>query len=119
MAKNVEDLERENKDLKNQVSVLEQKLSLYQRDATIRGYYVQNKIANQQIDILENFKLADEIKTNPKDDKYYDRAKSLWEGMPDMIAGLNKLKTELKITGNEDRDRKNVPLVERLAETRS
>ena len=39
--------------------------------------------------------------------------------MPDTIAGLNKLKVELKITGNEDKDKKNVPLVERLAETRN
>jgi hypothetical protein len=113
------DIERENKDLKKQVEVLEQKLALYQKDATIRGYYVQNKIANQQIDILEGFNLPEEIKKSPKDDKYFDRAKGLWEGMPDMIAGLNKLKAELKITGNEDKDKKNVPLAERLAETRN
>ena len=43
---------------------------------------------------------------------------ALWEGMPDMIAGLNKLKIELKITGEKDKDEKKVPLAERLAETR-
>jgi hypothetical protein len=115
----MEDYKKLYEEEKKKVSVLEQTLALYQKDATFRGYYVQNKIANQQIDILENFDLEGEIKKNPKDDKYFDRAKGLWEGMPDMIAGLNKLKTELKITGNEDRDKKNVPLVERLAETRN
>lgn len=114
----IDDLKRENRELKQKVSVLEQKLALYQKDATIRGYYVQNKIANQQIDILDSFDLADEIKKNPKDDKYFDRAKGLWESMPDMISGLNKLKMELRVTGNEDKDKRNVPLVERLAETR-
>ena len=111
--------ERKIKDLEQKVSVLEKQLSLYQKDATIRGYYVQNKIINQQIDILENFDLNTEIKNNPKDDKYYDRAMKIKDGMPDDIIGLNKLKVELKITGNEDKDKKNVPLAERLAETRN
>ena len=100
------------------IDSLKKELELYKKDATFRGYYVQNKIVNQQIDILEAFNLMDEIKSNPKEDKYYDRAMKLSEGLPDAIIGLNKLKVELKITGNEDRDKKNVPLVERLAETR-
>lgn len=112
MSDTIESLKRENEALKKE-------LALYKKDATYRGFYVQNKIANQQIDILENFDIETEIKKNPKDDKYFDRAKGLWEGMPDMISGLNKLKTELKITGNEDKDKKNVPLAERLAETRN
>jgi FMN phosphatase YigB (HAD superfamily) len=119
MAEAIEELRRENTRLKETVSKLEKENALYKKDATYRGYYVQNKIANQQIDILEDFDIETEIKKNPKDDKYFDRAKGLWEGMPDMIAGLNKLKSELKITGNEDKDKKNVPLVERLAETRT
>lgn len=112
MAESIESLKKENESLKKE-------LELYKKDATYRGYYVQNKIVNQQIDILEQFNLKDEIKSNPKEDKYYDRAMKISEGMPDTIIGLNKLKVELKITGNEDRDKKNVPLVERLAETRT
>jgi len=106
-------------ELKKRIATLEKENDLYKKDATFRGYYIQNKIVNQQIDILEKFDLCEEIKKTSKDDKYYDRTKALWEGMPDTIAGLNKLKVELKITGNEDKDRKNVPLVERLAETRN
>lgn len=103
---------------KRKSSLLEKELLRYKKDATYRGYYVQNKIANQQIDILEDFDLESEIKKSPKEDKYFDRAKGLWEGMPDMISGLNKLKVELKITGSDVKD-KNVPLAERLAETRN
>lgn len=112
MAESIESLKMENEALKKE-------LELYKKDATYRGFYVQNKIVNQQIDILEKFNLEHEIKSNPKEDKYYDRAMKISEGMPDTIIGLNKLKVELKITGNEDRDKKNVPLVERLAETRT
>lgn len=115
----IDDLKKENNRLKSQVEKLEKENALYKKDATFRGYYVQNKIVNQQIDILEEFNLDEEIKKNPKDDKFYDRAMKLSEGMPDTIIGLNKLKVELKITGNEDKDKKNVPLAERLAETRN
>tara|TARA_R110000868_G_C10606544_1_gene741003 strand:+ start:142 stop:498 length:357 start_codon:yes stop_codon:yes gene_type:complete len=114
----IDDLKRELADEKKKVALLERQNALYTDDATIRGYYVQNKIANQQINILDEFKFSDEIKKTTKDDKYYDRAKALWEGMPDMIAGLNRLKIELKITGNQNNDMKKVPLAERLAETR-
>lgn len=105
--------------VKKELDAVKKELELYKKDAIYRGYYVQNKIVNQQIDILEDFNLKDEIKSNPKEDKYYDRAMKISEGMPDTIIGLNKLKTELKITGNEDKDKKNVPLIERLAQTRN
>lgn len=115
----IDDFKRDNANLKRELEAALKTIDLYRNDATVRGYYVQNKIANQQIDILEDFKLSEEIKKTTKDDKYYDRAKALWEGMPDTISGLNKLKAELKITGNEDKDKKNVPLIERLAQTRN
>lgn len=107
----IDQLKKENENIKKEIL-------LYKKDATFRGYYVQNKIINQQIDILEDFDLKNEIKTNPKEDKYYDRAMKISEGLPDAIIGLNKLKVELKITGNENKDR-DVPLAERLAETRN
>lgn len=114
----IDDLKKQLADEKRKVAVLERQNALYTDDATIRGYYVQNKILNKQVNILDEFKFSEEIKKTSKDDKYYDRAKALWEGMPDMIAGLNKLKIELKITGEKDKDEKKVPLAERLAETR-
>ena len=106
-------------DFEKQVKVLEQRLRLYETDATFRGYYALNKIANEQIDILNSFKLSDEIGNNPQDDKKYDRVKSIWEGVKGIIRDLNSLKAELKITGNEDKDTKKVPFIERVAETRN
>lgn len=119
MAETIDELKKLLEAEKRKVAALEQKLSLYQKDATIRGYYVQNKVVNQQIDLLDNFNLDKEIKLNPKEDKFYDRAMSLSDNLPKTIAALNQLKIELKITGNEDRDKKNVPLAERFAETRN
>lgn len=118
MAESVEELKKLLEQEKRKVSFLEKEIALYKTDATIRGYYVQNRIVNQQLDILEKFNLETEIKLNPKEDKFYDRAMSLSDNMTKTITSLNALKLELKITGNEDKDRKNVPLAERLAESR-
>ena len=118
MAETVEELKKLLEKEKQKVAFLEKENRLYKMDATIRGYYVQNKIVNQQIDLLDKFSLETEIKLNPKEDKFYDRAMSLSDNMPKTIASLNALKTELKITGNEDKDKRSVPLAERLAESR-
>lgn len=105
-------------ELKKQVNVLEQRLALYEKDAIVRGYYILNKIVNQQVDVLSKFSLSEEITKNPKDDKYYDRTKGLWEGLKGMILDLNGLKSELRLSGDENKDSRNVPFIETVATKR-
>lgn len=104
--------------LQKQVEALEKRLQLYENDSVYRGYYVLNQVVNQQIDILKTLDLASEIMQNPKEDKKYDRVKAIWEGLKEMISDLNALKIELKLTGDEDKDKKKVSFVETLAEKR-
>jgi hypothetical protein len=118
MAEDIEYIKKYEQEQKK-VSVLEQRLSLYQKDATFGGYYALNNIVNQQVKILNEFELNKEISLNPKEDKKYDRVKSIWEDLSKMITALNSLKTELKISGNEEKDSKDVPLIEQFAEKRS
>jgi hypothetical protein len=107
------------KELQKKVDALEQQLRLYENDSIYRGYYVLNKVVNEQIDILKSMNLASEIGLNPKEDKKYDRIKAIWEGLKGMITDLNTLKVDLKITGDEHRDSKKVPFNDRIAENRS
>jgi hypothetical protein len=104
--------------LNKKIAVLEQRLSAYENDAVYRGYYALNKIVNQQVDVLNEFNLKSEISQNPKEDKKYDRVKNVWEGLKAMIIDLNALKTELRLTGNEERDNKKVPFIESVATKR-
>ena len=90
---------------KKKVSVLEQKLAVYENDDLEReGYYALKYWVKQQIDIVKDFQLSEEIKKNPKEDKYYDRVKALGEDMKKMISDLNTLRSELKISQKEDRE---------------
>lgn len=93
-------------DYKKKVAILEQKLASYEKDSAYRGYYALNKMVNLHIDIINTFKLKEEIEKSPKDDKKYDRVKGLWEGLRGMIQDTSALKSELNITGNEEVDTK-------------
>ena len=91
--------------LKKQVSVLEQKIALYENEELEKeGYYALKGLVKQQIDIIKEFKLSEEIIKNPKDDKYYDRVKAVGEGLKSMITDLKLLRSELKITFKEEKD---------------
>lgn len=86
------------------VSVLEQKLRLYESPGDMRSYYSMQKILNEQSDFLNAFDLSSQIKIYAKEDKLYDRACDLWEKLPGNISKMNALKSELSITGDEKKD---------------
>lgn len=109
---------RELNEERKKVSVLEQKLRLYENDGTIGGYYALNRIVNQQTDFLNKFSLDAEIGGDPKLDKKYDRAEKIWDKFGGLIRELDTLRVELKITGSEDRDVKKVSFTAGIAERR-
>lgn len=93
------------KELEKKIKVLEQQLSEKEKiikDPSKRGYYALCRMLYQQIEYLEKFDLRVQIEGNPKEDKIYDRAKGLWEGLKTMILDCRTLKQELKISAEED-----------------
>lgn len=92
------------------VSVLEQRLARYEKDPELNGYYTLKSIINQQIEYLQAFNFNTEIKSSPKEDKVYDRAKAIWEGLKTMIIDLQNLEVAIKSIGkkvektDEDKD---------------
>ncbi len=114
----IEEVEKQLSDEKKKVTVLEQRMQRYEKDAVFRGYYALNSIVNQQVDLLNTFILKDKIDESKKESAYYDRAKGIWEGLKGMITDLNSLKADLKITGDESYDNKDVPFIETVAQTR-
>lgn len=101
------------------VEELKKKLELYEKDAEKRAYYALVRIVNMQVDYLNNFDIKNKIAGKASEDATFARTQGIWENLPKMISSLNELKIALKIKGNDDPDRKNVPLAERLAETRN
>lgn len=93
------------KELEKKIKVLEQQLAEKEKiikDPSKRGYYALSYVVYQQIEFLEKFNLKTAIAASPKEDKEYDRAKGLWEGMKTMILDLRSLKQELKISSEDE-----------------
>lgn len=101
---------------KKKTSLLEKENQLFSKDPSKRGYFSLVRIANQTIDILNDFKLSTEIGIF---DKKYDRVKSLWEGLKPMLLEIKSLRIEMKITAkDEDKEVEETPFIETLAQTR-
>lgn len=107
------DFKTENNNLKQQLKVVLDRLAVYEdEDLEREGYYAFKLWVRQQVDIVKDFKLDEEIKKNPKDDKFYDRVKALGEGLKSSLTDLKTLRTELRITYKEEKEeegkRKNI-----------
>lgn len=103
MAENLDELKRDNANLRRQLEVAMQKLSVYEdQDLEREGYFALKFWVRQQVDIVKDFKLDEEIKKNPKDDKFYDRVKALGEGLKSSISDLKVLRTDLRISHKDD-----------------
>src|ERR1700689_3964120 len=88
--------------LKKQISVLEQRLALYENDPQKNGDYVFRRILNQQVEYLKGFTIKDKIQGKASEDATYARSKDMWEGLPKMISDMNTLKKELNIDPKEE-----------------
>ncbi len=98
MAENIEDLRN--------------RLSLFENDASKRGFYSLNRIVNQQIEFLNTFNIKSKISSEEKADVVtYKNAKELWENLPKMISALNQLRIEMKIDGDDEGDIQKIPPV--------
>lgn len=79
-------------------------------DVATRSYATMVKILEQQIEFLDSVKIKNIISSEEKTATItYKNAKELWEGMPDTVLKLNKLKAELGIEYVE-KEEKYVPI---------
>lgn len=87
---------------KKKVSVLEQKLSLYENDPEKSGFFALRRILNQQVEYLRGFTIKDKIAGKASEDATYARSKDMWESLPKMISDVNNLKIELRINKDDE-----------------
>lgn len=87
------------------IDELKKRLSLFENDASKRGFYTLNRIVNQQVEFLNTFSITTKISSDDKADiVMYKNAKDLWENLPKMISSLNQLRDEMKIDGDTEGD---------------
>lgn len=70
-------------------------------DSSKRSFYALNRIINQQVEILNDFDIADNIAGKKNENAAFERVQSLWKGLQALQADLSKMRSELKIDGEE------------------
>lgn len=107
----IEDLKKENKELKDRLHEINS-------NPEISAFYALRKMLSQQTKRLNKFDLEREISQNSKEDKVYERTMDIVIKMPKMISELNALRSEMKLSGDERKDTEDMPFIESIAETR-
>ncbi len=100
------------------IKELQQELDLYKKDPQKRGYFALIRILNQQVDYLNQFNIKSNIGGKASEDATFARTQGIWEKLPTMISSLNELRTELRITKDDEADYSSTPFIETIAQTR-
>ncbi len=95
---------QEAEDIKKRLRYLELKFGLSEYDPAIEGYAVLVKLLKDQNSYLDKISIKDLIASEDSGKKAeFERAKGLWEKLPDLIKKLRELKYELDIEPKEEK----------------
>jgi hypothetical protein len=91
--------------LKAKIKEYERRMGIGEFDPAKEGYLVLVKILDQQNKYLKNIVIKDMIVSEDKGkSNEYERAKGLWEKLPNMISSVNELRITLKMEGEDKRE---------------
>jgi hypothetical protein len=101
--KRLEQLEAKTKAQADLIAHYEKKLGIGgETPLAMKGFLAYQKLLEQQINHIDNFKLTSDILEGKKSaDALWERTEKIHNELPEKISSLNKLKTELKIEFDE------------------
>lgn len=102
---------------KNKTEVLLKKLQRFEENGTAKLFYALNRKSNEMADIL-NANSLDDLSIGDKDNKSFDRIFKILEKSETVANSVKTLGEAAGVTGDEEKDVKKKPFIERLAEKR-
>ena len=121
----VEQLEKENKELKSKVEKLEKENAMYKVHGGVGLYYELNRIVNDTVEYTRGLSIKTllvgdgDSDGKSKGDKTFERTQALIKAAKEHIIDLAEIKDKLKLTGNKEKDTGIVPFIELVAEPRT
>lgn len=86
------------------IEELKRELDFYRSDPEKRGYFALRRIVNMQIDHLNSFNIKANVTGKKSEDASFERTQSVWEKLPNMITSLNDLKSQLRISPDDEKE---------------
>jgi hypothetical protein len=111
-------MENEVDELKKQVERLREENLLLKENGPIGLYYELNRIVNATVAYTRKQSIESLINSDEKGDKKFERTMILIKNAKEHVLDMEEIKTKLRLTGNEEKDKKNVPFIESVATKR-
>lgn len=97
---------------------LENEIAAYRVNGAVGLYYELNRLVNETINYTRTMSIRNLLTEGEKGDKTFERTMALIKNAKEHVMDLEEIKTKLKLSGNEQKDKDNVPFIETVAETR-
>lgn len=105
-------------DKDKRIKELEDEVSSYRVNGAVGLYYELNRLVNETINYTRNTSISSLLTDGEKGDKKFERTMALIKNAKEHVLDLEEIRTKLKLSGNETKDKDNVPFIETVAETR-
>lgn len=111
MAKTIEEYEKENEALKSEVAS-------YKVNGAVGLYYELNRLVNETISYTRNTTISSLLTDGEKGDKKFERTMALIKNAKEHVLDLEEIKNKLGLSGDEKKDKEQVPFIETVAKKR-
>jgi len=105
-------------DLKKENELLREENNSYKVNGAVGLYYELNRLVNETVKYTRTNSISSLLTDGEKGDKKFERTMALIKNAKEHVLDLEEIRTKLKLSGNEAKDKDNVPFIETVAETR-
>jgi hypothetical protein len=97
---------------------LEEENALLKSNGAVGLYYELNRLVNETVKYSSNKTISSLLTEGEKGDKTFERTMALIKNAKEHVLDMEDIKNKLNLTGNEVKDKENVPFIESVATKR-
>lgn len=97
---------------------LETELAEYRANGAVGLYYELNRLVNETIKHTRQQSIKSLLSEGEKGDKTFERTMALIKNAKEHVLDMEEMKAKLNLTGNENKDKENLPFIETVATKR-
>ena len=114
----IEDLELEIKQLKEENLKLKDDINNYRSPGAVGLYYELNRLVNDTVAFTRSNTIKALLASEDEKSKKFERIMVLIKNAKEHVLDMEDIKIKLGLTGNKDKDNKEIPFIETFATKR-
>ena len=104
--------------VEEKIERLENENASYKVNGAVGLYYELNRLVNETIKYTRNTTISSLLTDGDKGDKKFERTMALIKNAKEHVIDLEEIKNKLGLTGDEQKDKKDIPFIETVATKR-